>query len=549
MKGTVKKLIIYGFLSLMIFVVIGCSKPSEDKNTNVKPNENEKVEKVTKVFNLSGAGGGTKIGYFWQNGEGLVPYLLSRALVISDSSFTDVKPDLAENFEILEDGKVYKMKLKDGLKWSDGADLTVDDVKFSFETALKVSLINGIFPENLLKIEGALDYKEGKSDNISGITFDGNNITIKLVDTVGMFPRVLAQLTLIPKHCLENENPIELHNSEFWTNPITNGMFKVKEINTGNYFELEQNPYYEGVKPNFDLIKFNYISSSVVAMQDGKSYMYSTNKQDEISQLENVSGIVKHPVDLLFYRYFIANLSGIDGKGNSLISDVRVREALMYAINREEIVNSLLKGVAAINNTGVPSNITSDVLKNANQYEYNPEKAKELLKEANYDFNKTLKLAYYYKDQTSSDIMQAISYQLNQIGIKNEVTQIQSDATTALFKLRKYDIALKGFSSFGYESWYGEYSSKNVNFANIYNNDKSFDDLVQKLASTVDVNDRHNVLMELQKLEQEKLFKLPLYTIKNFIFLNEDKVKLPEDFKFGNPFYRYDYEFEKWDLK
>ena len=83
-------------------------------------------------------------------------------------------------------------------------------------------------------------------------------------------------------------------------------------------------------------------------------------------------------------------------------------------------------------------------MKSANTFEYNPEKAKQLLKEANYDSSRTLVLAYYYKDQASQDFMQAVSYQLDQVGIKNEVTQITSDATTGLFKTRKYDLAYKG---------------------------------------------------------------------------------------------------------
>lgn len=532
---------ILGILSL--FLLFACGDDSEKKNTA--------ETKTEKVFYLSGRdrGGETKVGYFWQAGEDLVPYLLSRALLISNSEFNKLEPDLAENFKVLENGKVYTMKLKEGLKWSDGEPLTTEDVRFSFETALKVSLINGIFPENLLKIEGAEDFKKGNADHISGLEIDGNNIKITLTNTVGMFSQILAQLTLMPKHCLENENILELHNSKFWTQPVTNGMYRVKRISSGNFFELERNPYYEGKAPKIDKVIYSYISSPILAMQDGKSYYYSTTKLQEITQLDTVNGIVKHPVDLLFYRYFIANLSGIGGAGDSQLSNPKVREAILYAINRKELVSSLLKGVAVINNTGVPTDMVDNYWKDANTYEYNPEKAKELLKEANYNFEKPLKLTYYYKDQTSGDLMQAISYQLKAAGIENEVVQIQSDPTTALFKTRKYDLALKGFSSFGFESWYGEYTSRNTNFKNIYNGDTSFDNLTQKLATTVDKDERKQILIDLQKLEQEKLFKVPLYTIKNFIFINEDKVELPEGLKFGNPFYRHNYHFEDWDVK
>ena len=241
-------------------------------------------------------------------------------------------------------------------------------------------------------------------------------------------------------------------------------------------------------------------------------------------------------------------MSGIDGKGDSALANPKVREAILYAINREELSKSIFPEISEVNNTGVPTALDA-YLKTANKYEYNPEKAKQLLKEANYDASKPLVLTYYYKDQASQDFMQAVSYQLDQVGIKNEVTQITSDATTGLFKTRKYDLGYKGLSSFGYESWYGEYASTNTNFKNITNGDTSFDELTKKLSETSDVKERNAILAELQKLEQEKLLKLNLFTFKNFLYLNTEKVSIPDDVQFGNPFYKFDYKFETWDAK
>lgn len=503
-----------------------------------------------KVFYLSGilSGTGDRIPYVWQNGDGLVPYLLYRTLLTADAKYESTTPDLAKEWKKSEDGKTYEFTLKDGLKWSDGEALTAADVEFSVKLALKASVINGIFPSTFLKIEGAKDFKDDKAQSISGITVDGNKITFKLTAPVGSFEQMIAQFYILPKHKLESENPLELNNSAFWTNPVTSGMYKVKEINVGNYLEYDRNENYENTKPKFDKVVFNYISDPVLALQDGKSYFFSTNKPQEISQLDSVSSLTKKPIDILFYRYFIANLSGIEGKGDSLIADPRVRQAILYAINRDELAKSVFSGIADVNNTGVPSGLDA-YLKSANTFEYNPEKAKQLLKEANYDSSRTLVLAYYYKDQASQDFMQAVSYQLDQVGIKNEVTQITSDATTGLFKTRKYDIAYKGLSSFGYESWYGEYASTNTNFKNITNGDTSFDELNKKLAETSDVKERNTILAELQKLEQEKLLKLNLFTFKNFLYLNTEKVSIPDDVQFGNPFYKFDYKFETWDAK
>lgn len=532
-----------GLILMALFVACGGTKEEKSKE--------EVAQAQEKIFHLSGftnTGSNDKIPWFWQYGEGMMPYFLYRALLIPDYQFKEVKPDLAKEYSISDDGTVYTFIMKDNIKWSDGEPITAEDVEFSIKTALKSSLINGIFPENLLKIVGAEAFKNGETDTISGIVIDGNKITLTLKEPVGLFSQILAQFLILPKHCLENENPLEIHNSEFWKKPVTGGMYAVKEVSAGNYIELEKNPYYEGKQPKIDKIVYNFISDPVLALKDGKTYFYSTNKPEELAQLDAIQEITKYPIDILFYRYFIMNLSGIDGKGDSIIADKKVREAILYAIDRQQLADTVLQGIAKVSNCGVSEDLDF-YYKDATKYEYNPEKAKELLKEANFDFSKKLKITYYYKDQTSVDLMQAMSYQLAQVGIQNEVIQIQNDPTSALFKLRKYDIAYKGLSSFGYESWYGEYSSNNTNFKNIYNSDTSFDELVQKLATTSDTEARKVILQDLQKLEQEKLLKLPVYTMQNFIYLNTSKLVLPEGLKLGNPFYRFDYKFEDWDIK
>ena len=503
-----------------------------------------------KVFYLSGnlTGTGDRVPYVWQDGDGLVPYMLFRTLLMADSKYESTTPDLAKEWKKSDDGKTYEFTLKDDVKWSDGQALTAADVEFSVRLALKASVINGIFPAAFLKVEGAKDFKEDKADKVSGITVEGNKVTFKLTAPVGNFEQIMAQFYILPKHKLESENPLELNNSKFWNSPVTSGMYKVKEVSAGNFIEYDRNENYEKAKPKFDKVVYNYISDPVLALQDGKSYFYTTNKPQEISQLDTVSSLTKKPIDILFYRYFIVNLAGIDGKGNSALANPKVREAILYAINREELSKSIFPEISEVNNTGVPTALDA-YLKTANKYEYNPEKAKQLLKEANYDASKPLVLTYYYKDQASQDFMQAVSYQLDQVGIKNEVTQITSDATTGLFKTRKYDLGYKGLSSFGYESWYGEYASTNTNFNNITNGDTSFDELTKKLTEASDVKERNAILADLQKLEQEKLLKLNLFTFKNFLYLNTEKVSIPDGVQFGNPFYKFDYKFETWDAK
>lgn len=517
-------------------------------NSIVSVNANQQ-EQVFRMSQILGDGANDSIGNYWQSNGGLMPYLLYRTLLKFDPASGELKPDLAEYVEVSADELTYTIKLKDNLKWSDGEALTVEDVKFSIETVLKASLVNGIFPENFLKIEGAQEFQDGNADSIAGLNIESNNlITIKLKERTGLFTSILGQFFIFPKHELVSANPLEIHNDDFWKDPVSSGMYKVNEIVAGNYIELVKNENYEGEEPKIDKVINTFINDPVLAVQDAQSYYYVTGRLNEVETLDTVPFITKFDVDVLYYRYFVANLSGHKGEGNSIVADPLVREALMYAIDRETLASSLFKGTVLVNNTGVPTSYSEyDV--SSNNYEYNPEKAKQMLEDANFDFSKTLKIIYYHSDQTTANFIAAVSQMLNQIGINVEATLISSDPTTALFQTRDYDLALKAFSSFSYESWYGEYSSNSTTFSAVYNNDTSFDELLQSLAGTSDEEERTKILKDLQALEQEKLHKLPLFTSQNYLYINTEKVEIPKDMKFSNPFYQFDLRFEEWEIK
>lgn len=489
-----------------------------------------------------------KFDHLWNNRGTLEKVVTYRSLFLADTTLTNVNPDLAESYTISDDGLVYTIKMKDGLKWSDGEALTAEDVKFSLETVLKAAQVNGIYTTAFNKIAGAQAWKDGSASELTGVKADGNTVTITLEEAYGSFDAVLAQFAIYPKHSLENADPLEIHNNEFWENPVTSGMYYVSEFNVGNYYVLEPNPYYEGEAPKIPKIQVNFVADYVTAAQAGQSDYYNTNATDQINEISKLTSYTQYPVDIMFYRYFICNIKDQNGNVNPVIGDKRVREALLYAIDRKTLGESLFPGLAELNNTGVP-NTWSDYDASANTYEYNPEKAKELLQEANFDFNQTLRIRYYYSDQTTIDFMEAIAYYLSEVGIKADVQKFQADATTELYKTKEYEIAYKGLSAFNISEWYGEYASTNANFVNILGGDTVFDGLYEQYLAETDASKRTEILKQLQAIEQENLYKLPLYTIKNIIFINTDHVKLPDGIEFSNPWYLYDLDFANWELK
>lgn len=279
-----------------------------------------------------------------------------------------------------------------------------------------------------------------------------------------------------------------------------------------------------------------------------KSDFMKSNSPGMIEELNKIDGYKSFSVDTLFYRYFIVNYEDANGKKNEKMADPRVREAIMYAINRKELIDKLYPDLGVVSNAGVPEGYNG-YDKDLNQYEYNPDKAKKLLKEAGWDFNEPLKIIYYYGDQTSIDFINAVTQYLTEVGMKVDAVKITGDSTTALFSVKNYDIALKGLSAFGFEEYYGEYTSQNANFKNIFGKTGDFDDLYNQLVAETDQAKRAEILKKLQVQEQKDLFKLPMYTLKNKIFVNTNHIVLPDGITFGNPWYSYDKQFEKWDVK
>lgn len=510
-----------------------------DANTPAPAADGEQVYKVASVAE----GAADKTAYPWHNPTGII-CAMYRTLLLAEPNLTDVNPDLAESYTVSDDGLVYTFVMKDGLKWSDGEDLTAADVAFSIKTNLKVASGNAIFTNAFTKIVGAEAWRDGSADDLEGVVVDGNTVTITLSSSYGAFIPVIAQFCIMPEHAMKDIDPLEIHNSEYWSNPVTSGAFKLGEMSPGNYYTLVPNEYHTGNPWKITQIINYFVPDLLVAAQAGNTYLMNTNAPATIRELEKLDFMTMYPIDILFYRYFICNMEGVDGNENPIMQDERVREAILYAIDRETIAEQLFPGLAHVLHSGVPNDYAEY---NGKVYEYNPEKAKQLLEEAGYDFNHTFRILYYYSDQDSIDFMDTIAYYLGEVGMKVETTQSQQ-GTTDLFQTRNYDVGYKGLSAFSIAEWYGEYDSTNANFQNIFGGDTRFDELSNAIAAESDPAKSSQILKELQELEQESLFKLPLYTIGNNIFVNTDHVKLPDGVVFGNPWYISNIHMDQWEI-
>src|SRR5690606_27720942 len=146
--------------------------------------------------------------------------------------------EMAETYSISEDGLTFTVTLKDGLKWHDGTDITGNDLAWSVGAALKFPITHPVVKSTLTKIEGAEAFVAGDADAVTGISVDGNTVTMKFA---AIDPNVLltfSQFAPLPAAQFEGVDLINLQQAPYWQKPIGSGPFKIDEVVMNDYTTL-----------------------------------------------------------------------------------------------------------------------------------------------------------------------------------------------------------------------------------------------------------------------------------------------------------------------
>lgn len=493
---------------------------------------------ITVAETQAGSVGIQQIASPWFNSGALSQHVMFRGLFRATPDLASVKPDLASGSKFSKDGKTLTVTLKSGLKWSDGEPITADDVVWSINTVLRVAQANAIYVNTFKQIVGSDALAADPKATLSGLTADGNTITIQLLNPINTILPVLAQFMILPKHSLVNADPLKLATNEFWKNPVTSGPFKVGTLSAGNFITLVPNAQYEGPKPKITKIDVVTSANLVADAKAGKIDYFTTNDAESIMAMSAVDTFKGNPVNVPFYRYFVFNLT----QPGSPFKSIKARQALQVGIDWARLVPVLYPTLGKVINSGVMYGMPNH-LKTIPAYKYDVKKAKALLKAAKFDFKKTIRLRHYYTGQTEITFMTAIAQQMIQLGMKVDVGRFQGDATTELYTNRNYDVSLKGLSAFNVGEWYGEYSNT-ATFEKIIGPQPKFAALNVALAEAQDDAQTAKALTALQVLEQKTLLKMPIHSVKQYVFVSKG-INVGTA-KFGNPLYIYDNNFANW---
>jgi peptide/nickel transport system substrate-binding protein/oligopeptide transport system substrate-binding protein len=356
------------------------------------------------------------IGYDWKNWS--VIKSVFDGLMDYKPGTTELVPDLAESYAVSDDGLTYTFKLRHGVKFHNGREMTAADVKYSLERTCNPATQSpgaGYYGA----LEGFDDFQAGKAKELSGVQApDDYTVTIKLSrpDSTLLHLMALNFSFVVPKEVVEAEGP------DFGHKPVGTGAFKVTEWTSGQSITLERNKdYFKAGVPKLDRINFVIGQEPVVnllRLQKGEidfpGDMIPPAKFTEIMNDPEWNKLVI-VADQLQTGYITMNVT------IKPFDNVAVRQAVNMAINKERIVQ-------VINNRAVPANqplppSMPGYDKGFKGYAYDVAGAKAKLKEAGLEAGFETDL-YVANTDPQPRIAQAIQQDLAAIGIKANIKSL-----------------------------------------------------------------------------------------------------------------------------
>jgi ABC-type transport system substrate-binding protein len=342
----------------------------------------------------------------------------------------------AETMDVSEDATSYTFQLYEGITFTDGEPFTTDDVRFTFERAI-IPATGSVWRGGFLEIQGAEEYSEETEEGVSGIeTPDDLTITFNLVEPNALFLLTICRtggFGILPKHVLEDVAPESIADHEYSMAPtVTAGSFKFVQYAEDQYMEFERNDDYFGDLPNIDRIIGVIVEPSVALAQleSGEIDVVPVISHDEFERTQQLENVTTNSVRSTTPAAMMVNLN------KPYFQDVRVRQAMMYAMDNPGIVEAALQGEGRVVYSPIVSPEWTDDFEDLNPYEYDPERAQELLDEAGWDGSQVLELLHEAQAE-SSDItaMTIIQQQWSEVGIQVEL--VPTD--TAELNLRTLD--------------------------------------------------------------------------------------------------------------
>ncbi|MFN8454837.1 MAG: peptide ABC transporter substrate-binding protein [Anaerolineae bacterium] len=253
----------------------------------------------------------------------------------------ELEPDLARNWIVSDDGLVYVFKLRNNIRWQDNRPLTADDVIFTIGL-----MQNPDFP------------------GVPGLARLWQTVTVEKVDNTTIrftlpepYPAFadFTTIGILPQHLLKDMPARDMLNHPFNLKPVGSGPFKLDEVNA-EFARLSTNPLYSGAKPRLAHMELRFYPSyqeTITAYQAGAVLGVSSVPPQAIPQVKTLDSLNLYTARLAAQEIIYLNLQ--DLTESPFFQEVKVRQALLHALDRQAIIDQALNGQGLIANGPIRS--------------------------------------------------------------------------------------------------------------------------------------------------------------------------------------------------
>ena len=396
---------------------------------------------------------------------------IEEPLLIIDEN-NEVQPGQAESYEVSDDGLTWTFHMRDGLKWSDGSDLTAADFEYSFKRLANPDTAAPYAETVVGMIDGYQD-AIGNPDADGNTTTDpdwdalnvhasedGKTLTVQLSYPCSYFDKLASFVATSPVQ----QATVEANGDSWCTEPDTyvcNGPYMITEWTPSERIVLSKNPYYVGgwdsskiVSDTITLLLLEDSSASYAAYNSGEAQLVKDVPTDEIPSLTRAEDGGDFYLDEIMGTYYISL-----NDQEEPFTDVRVRKALSLAIDRDYVANTIMQGIYTPATALVGPGIVDEngyFMDNANggepyisdDYEANLEEAKSLLAEAGYPDGEGFPTITYSANDSGYHIPVAeyLQQAWGELGITMNIDKVEWSSFIPMRRAGDYDISRNGWS-------------------------------------------------------------------------------------------------------
>ncbi|MGY0398413.1 MAG: ABC transporter substrate-binding protein [Ostreibacterium sp.] len=430
----------------------------------------------------------------------------------------NLKPGLANSWELLDEGMRLRFHLRQGVKFHDGEPFNADAVKFTFD--------------RLLGAEGAKGPQRSNYTTIKTVKVIDNNTVDFIMNTPD--PVMLTKLAGYGAMIVPPKYIKEKGDAYFNLHPVGTGPFKFKSYQQNDRLELVKNPDYFDGAPKLDELTYRFIREDATRLAELQSGAVDVVHDIAFSSLPTVEKSDNaHVVSVSGPA--IQSFQFNTKKG--ITADVRVRQALNMAVDKQMLVDAFLGGHGKPI-TSLQSQLSFGYDPDLKDYPFDPEKAKKLLKAAGVKPGTEITIDYRANNTVFNEVAQAMTAFFDNIGLKAKLKPIES----AVFL---NDIVPKGKTDelfqFGWGGWTFDFDNTAYLIYhsgerwNPYGTSEEMDKLLEKQRTIVNQGKRLKILQKIAKLAHDHAYHLPLYSedtvyavsnrVKNFVPAPDTRVR------------------------